>query len=202
MMRVNLLPPEITEKRKGEKRLVYVVFAFIAVAVLLAAVWGFALVRADGKQKDLDAQAQTLEQTKQQADALKVFEDQDAELQRRRSIAVLALTGRRNWSRLLDEISLVLPADVWLATLGAGEAQNLELNGYAVDADDTPDYGHKSIAKVLVRLADLDQLFDVWLTNSVATLLQDQPAIQFTVTAGVAVPTESTGATATTQPTP
>lgn len=201
MMRVNLLPPEITEKRKGEKRLVYVVIAFIAVAIVLAGVWGFAVVRADGKQKDLDEQKQTLATTKQASEALKVFEDQQTELDRRRGLAVVALDMRRNWSKLLDEISLVLPADIWLTSMTAGEAENLQMTGYAVDADDTPDYGHKSIAKVLVRLADLEQLYDVWLSTSVSTNVVDQPAIQFTVTAGVVTPASSAAA-APTQPTP
>lgn len=197
MMRVNLLPPEITEKRKGEKRLVYVVFAFIAVALLLAAVLGFAIVRADGLQKDLDVQQQQLQQTRQRSEALKVFEEQATELQRRSAIAQATLDGRRNWSKLLDEISLVLPSDVWLTTLNVSEAENLSLGGFAVDVDDSPDYGHKSIAKVLVRLADLEQLYDVWLSNSVSTLVEEQPAIQFTVTAGVNVPSSAASSTAT-----
>ncbi|MHB1341641.1 MAG: PilN domain-containing protein [Coriobacteriia bacterium] len=195
MMRVNLLPPEITEKRKGEQRLVYVAFAFVAVAILLAALWGFATLRADGLQKDLDAQQQELAQTKNQSEALKIFEDQAAELQRRSGIALLTLEARRNWSKLLDEISLVLPSDVWLTSLSASEEDNLQLDGYAVDADDSPDYGHKSIAKILVRLADLDQLRDVWLGNSVSTLVEDQPAIQFTVTAGVELPSDVASST-------
>jgi len=67
-----------------------------------------------------------------------------------------------------------------------------------VDADDSPDYGHKTIAKLLVRLADLDQLYDVWLTNSVVTLVEEQPTLQFSITAGVEAP----ASTATTTPSP
>jgi len=34
-MRVNLLPPEILERRRAERRMVYVAFAFIGVVIVL-----------------------------------------------------------------------------------------------------------------------------------------------------------------------
>jgi hypothetical protein len=76
-----------------------------------------------------------------------------------------------------------------LQTLTAGETEGLSITGYAVDTpNDTPDVGHKSIAKTLVRLADLDQLSDVWLTTSSKVLFLEQDAIQFSITAKVDAP--------------
>ncbi len=196
MNRINLLPPEILEKRKTEKRLAYVLVAYVAVGVVFVGIWGLAAMRVSSKQAELDEQQQLLASTTKQAKDLEIFELQEGELERRRAVAALALDKRRNWGKLLDEISLVLPSDMWLNVLKAGEKDGLQLDGYAVDADDTPDYGHKTIAKLLVRLADLEQLVDVWLTNSVSTEVEDQPALQFTVTAGVREPA-STVSTAT-----
>jgi Tfp pilus assembly protein PilN len=100
-----------------------------------------------------------------------------------------ALAGRRDWARLFDELSLVLPSDLWAEAMFSSEADGISIQGWAIDApNDTPDAGHKSIAKMLVRLADLEQLQDVWLTNSVKTLYLEQDAIQFTVTAQVKDP--------------
>jgi hypothetical protein len=45
-----------------------------------------------------------------------------------------------------------------------------------------------------VRLADLDQLSDVWLTSSQKVLFAEQDAIQFTVTAKVDLPSAGGGA--------
>lgn len=196
MIRVNLLPPEILEKRKAERRLAYMVAALVAVSLVLAGVWAFAVTRANAKQRDLEAKQQELQQVKAQAASLEIFELQQAELARRRSVAQLALDARQNWAKLFDEISLVLPSDMWLSALAATGESRLQLDGYSVDATDTPDYGHKTVAKLLVRLAELEQLADVWLSNSVKTEVEAQPALQFSVTAGVVKPASTATGTA------
>ena len=59
-----------------------------------------------------------------------------------------ALNGRVAWDRILREISLVLPNDVWLSsmTLNApGTGQGLSINGST--------YSHDSVARLLSRLA-------------------------------------------------
>lgn len=190
MMRFNLLPPEILEKRKSERRLVYVALVAVLLAVILAGVWGAAFMRVNGKKQEVAARQQELAQTQARAAELKVFEDKSLELDRRKAVADTALAGRRNWARLFDEISLVMPTDLWTTVLNATEAGGLQIDGYAVDsASDSPDLGHKSIAKMLVRLANLDQLLDVWLTNAAKTELNSAKVIQFSVTAGVSEPT-------------
>jgi Tfp pilus assembly protein PilN len=185
MMRINLLPPEILERRKAEKRIAWVILAAVLVAVALAAVWGFAYFRLQGKQDELAAMQQQVESTNAQAAQLAIFEERAAELETRRATAEFALQGRRNWARLLNELSLVLPTDVWLTTLSATE-QTVDIQGMAIDsADDSPDAGHKSMAKVLLRLADLDQLSNVWLMNSVKAEYLEHPVLQFGVTADI-----------------
>lgn len=196
MIRVNLLPPEILEKRKAERRLAYMVAALVLVSIVLAGVWVFAFTRANAKQRELEAKQQELQQVKAQAAALEIFELQQAELARRRSVAQTALDARQNWAKLFDEISLVLPADMWLSALAASGESKLQLDGYSVDATDTPDYGHKTVAKLLVRLAELEELSDVWLSNSAKTEVEAQPALQFTVTAAVVKPASTATATA------
>jgi len=187
--RINLLPPETLERRRAEKRLRYVILAAIALAVVLAAVWSVAFFRLEGKREDLAAVEQQVKTTQTQADQLAIFEERATELDSRKETVTLALGDRRDWAKLFDEISLVLPDDVWVQTLSAEEEAGLQMLGFAVDApNDNPDLGHKSIAKTLVRLADLDQLYDVWLTNSAKQFFNEQDAIQFTITADVEVP--------------
>lgn len=185
-MRINLLPPEILEKRKGEKRLVYVAVVAVIVVIVLAGVYGLAYMQTSAKKTQVAAREQELATTQTRANELAVFEEKSLELERRKAVADTALAGRFNWSRLYDEISLVMPTDLWATVLNTDENTGLTLDGYALDsASDTPDLGHKSIAKLLVRLADLDQLYDVWLTNAAKTELNERGVIQFSVTAGV-----------------
>lgn len=196
MIRVNLLPPEILEKRKAERRLASMVAALVVVSLVLAGVWLFAFTRANSKQRDLEAKQQELQQVTAQAASLEIFEVQQAELARRRAVAQLALDARQNWAKLFDEISLVLPSDMWVSVLAATAESKLQIDGFSVDATDTPDYGHKTVAKLLVRLAELEQLADVWLSNSVKTEVEAQPALQFTVTAAVEKPASTATGTA------
>lgn len=189
MMRVNLLPPEMLERRRAEKRLGYVVLAAIGIAAVLAMVWMFAFVRVQGRQGDLAALQQQVQAANAQATQLAIFEERAAELESRRSTLQVALGDRMDWARLYDEISLVLPVDMWITAMDADEAAGLAINGYAIDPPgDTPDSGHKAIAKALVRLADLDALYDVWLTTSSKVEYEEEPAIQFTITTQVEKP--------------
>jgi Tfp pilus assembly protein PilN len=189
MMRVNLLPPEILERRQAERRIVWVVVAAIVIAVVLAGVWGFANYRLQNKKDELAAIQQKAQAIQAQADQLAIFETRASELEERRATVQAALDGRVDWAKLLDEVSLVLPSDLWAQTLAVDEDSGISLAGYAVDSpDDVPDLGHKAIAKALVRLADLEDLSDVWLASSVKTEFAEQDAIQYTITAKVIPP--------------
>jgi Tfp pilus assembly protein PilN len=189
MMHINLLPPELLERRLAEKRLRWVVVAAFVVAALLAVAWFAGYTQLQSKRSELADIKQQTAATQAQADQLAIFEERAVALEERRAIVELALGDRRNWAKLYDELSLVLPSDVWVQSLTTDEVAGLTVLGYGIDVPtDYPDTGHKSIAKVLLRLADLEQLHDVWLTNSVKQLYEEQPAIQYTITAGVHAP--------------
>lgn len=201
MMRINLLPPEILEKRRAEKRIIYVALVALLVFLILGVVWVFAYSRVGGRQDTLDARLQEVQATQAKADMLAIFEEKEQDLLTRKAIADAALADRMNWAKLFDEMSLVMPTDMWVATMAWDEATGVTLDGYAVDSEtDSPDVGHKAIAKMLVRLADLDDLYDVWLVNSVKTLYLDQPAIQFSATARVGTSTAAPSVDATAAP--
>jgi Tfp pilus assembly protein PilN len=189
MMRVNLLPPEILERRQAERRIIWVVVAAIVIAVLLAGVWGVANYRLQNKKDELAAVQQEAQAIQAQADQLAIFETRASELEERRATVQAALGGRIDWAKLLDEVSLVLPSDLWVQTMAVDEDAGISLAGYAIDSpDDVPDLGHKAIAKALVRLADLEDLSDVWLASSVKTEFAEQDAIQYTITSKVVPP--------------
>ncbi len=189
MMRVNLLPPEILERRQAERRGVWVIVGAIAVAVVLAGVWGFASYRLQARQDELAAVQQQVQAVQAQADQLAIFETRAAELEARKATVQAAMGGRVDWAKLLDELSLVLSSDMWVSTIAVSESTGLSMAGYAIDSpDDVPDLGHKAIAKGLVRLAELESLSDVWLASSTKTQFADQDAIQYSITAKVIPP--------------
>ncbi len=187
MTRINLLPPEIVERRKAEKRMSWVALGAVLVGVILLGAYAYGYWSVNSRQDELALVQQQVRATQAQADQLAIFEQRATELTARKETATLALAGCRNWAKIFTEMSLVLPSDVWIETMAADEESGLQIAGYAVDsATDTPDLGHKTMAKTLVRLADLEQLQDVWLTTSVKDEYEERPAIRFTVTAGLA----------------
>jgi Tfp pilus assembly protein PilN len=189
MTRVNLLPPEVLEKRQSERRIVWVVAGALVLAVVLAGIWGIGSYMESAKRDELAAIQQQTAAIQAQADQLAVFEQRASEMEERKATVLAALGGRVDWAKLLDELSLVLPSDLWVQTMTLSEVNGVSMSGYAVDSPtDIPDSGHKAIAKGLVRIADLEGLHDVWLGSSTKTEFNEQDAIQFTITAKIAPP--------------
>ncbi len=94
-----------------------------------------------------------------------------------------ALNGRVAWDRVLREISLVLPSDVWLSamTLNApGTGQGLSINGST--------YSHDSVARLLSRLAVVPDLTNVQLQHSAFAHAGKHGLVAFTVIADLRAP--------------
>lgn len=198
MMRINLLPPETLERRRAERRIGYVILGAVLVAAALAAVWSVGFLRVREREGKLASLQQEVATTNANAAQLAIFEQRATELLTRQTTVGQALGNRRDWARMLDEISLVLPADMWIQQMSVAEEGGIALSGYAMDPKtDSPDAGHKAVAKALVRLADLNDLYDVWLTSSSKATFLDQSVLQFSITAKVVDPSTQTAATAT-----
>lgn len=191
MVRINLLPPEIGERRKFEQRIAYVVAVGLLAFVIIGLVWAFLQWQVAQKTDVLQTNQETANKVRAQAEAFKVFELKEQDFEARQQVASLALAGRVDWSRIANELSLVLPSDVWLTSLKADELDGLVLVGEAIDSEiDVPDLGHKAVAKTLVRLADLQLLNNVWLTSSSKgeNAEADAMVIEFEITTGVEKP--------------
>jgi Tfp pilus assembly protein PilN len=76
-----------------------------------------------------------------------------------------ALAGRVAWDRLLREVSLILPKDVWLTSLSLTTpvpgplGANFQIAGNA--------YSHEGVARLLSRIALIPDLTNVVLVNSI-----------------------------------
>lgn len=191
MIRINLLPPEITEKRKAEQRWKYVIAGAAALYIVIGIFWFFMFLQVTAKSADVAAREQEAQALNAQANAFKVFEDRKQALDARQAVADKALAGRVDWSKLFSEVALVLPADSWLTKLKADE-KAFTAEGKCVDAvGDTGASGFKPLAKLLVHMADLREIENVWLQSTTREEYQDQPVVSFVV-GGDMTPTTST----------
>ncbi len=195
MVRINLLPPEVLEKRTFEQRIKVVAFSGLVALVALGGGWGILAMQVGQRNTELQDLQQTEANLRTQADSFAIFEQKETELDTRLELARLALENRIAWGRFVNELSLVLPADVWLVTLNCDEIEGVNVTSRAVDSpDDAPDIGHKAVARTLLRLTDLEQLESVWLDTSIKNEYQEQPVIDFTISASVVLPDGDTEA--------
>ena len=171
MIRINLLPPEITQKRKDEQNWKYVLAGALVLVVLLAVAYMVVFVMVSAKQSDVAAAKQEVEQLQGQTSRFQIFQQKEADLQARRTIYANTKQGRVDWAQLCNEVALVLPTDIYLDTMTGQEPEGggvVSLAGQAVHMtveDSDAGSGFKSVAKMLVRLTELSQLDSVWLSS-------------------------------------
>jgi Tfp pilus assembly protein PilN len=202
VIRINLLPPEIIERRKYERFYPYV---FVATAILLAVVlvsWGGIQLMLSARNQELQRIRESAVALEQDAAKLAVFELQEQELGRRQEAVGLALLHRRDMGRLAEEISLVLPEEVWVQTITLSEDPQVGMTAGLFAPNPLGNKvtdGYKSVASTLVRLGSLQLLENVWLTNAesgeyaafqgVVTENSAVGVVSFNVSALVATPT-------------
>jgi Tfp pilus assembly protein PilN len=202
MRAINLLPRD--DARRGQQKTQWIVLVPVVAAVLLAGGLSAAFLSASGKAKDKQAELASLQDVLHAIptpDATKV-QGQNAlaaDKQARVTALSAALSRRVAWDRVFRELSLVLPDDVWLATLSAKApvpsssavapapapgsalaATQFTLDGYT--------YSHAAVARLLSRLAVVPDLVNVQLQQSTRTKLGTANAVHFTIAADVRRP--------------
>ena len=186
MRAVNLIPPE---ERRGEHApsrtgpLAYIVVGGLAVALLAVT----AVVMTQNKIADRKSEVASLKvqeaETKAQAVRLQAYAD-FASLQIARTQSVTSLAESRfDWDRVLQELALVIPNDVWLtsldgtvspeATAGAGGASASSTAGDLRGQIPGPALAmtgcaasHTAVAGFLTAVKEIDGVTRVAISNS------------------------------------
>ena len=197
MQAVNLLPRDDPNRRT--KTNVPVVVG-VAGAVLSTALLGMMFMSASGAVHDRQQQLDTLRAELavvpppvQQSSAQAGLVDE----QKARVAAVaIAMSGRVAWDRVLREVTLVLPEDVWLLSLAGvspvssgGAAATTSTSGVPTGFTlDGYTYSQDGVARVLSRLMVVPDLSNVQLSSSSMTKVGTQNIVQFTIVANVRPP--------------
>jgi Tfp pilus assembly protein PilN len=203
MKAVNLLPRDETKKTRSQTPLPVLVGAVTAVVVTGVLGAGFVVETRHVSQRRADLEAARSElaaipgpKQPEPAEVTLVGEEGP-----RTQALQQALGGRVAWDRLLREISLVLPNDVWLSSLalqapatssssappvpGATAAPAPSANSFSIDGNA---YSHEGVARLLTRLALIPDLTDVTLGSSARVSPGKRSAVQFTINAAVRAP--------------
>jgi Tfp pilus assembly protein PilN len=185
MRPVNLIPPD--ERRGDRAPLRTGVFTYVLVGGLALLLVGILAVALTNKQiNDRQAEKQGLEQELVQATAkaqsLQAFINfRTAQESRAATVASLA-QSRFDWERVLHELSLVLPSDVWLKNLtgtvspnvtvesdgggsSGGSGMRAQVAGPALEIDGCAT-GQDAVAGFVSSLEDIDGVTRVGLDSS------------------------------------
>ena len=105
-----------------------------------------------------------------------------------------ALTRRIAWDRILREISLVLPNDVWLRNMSATSPTPASGASPAATGPGLPPtlmtiegstYSHDAVARLITRLSVIPDLKNVWLTKSELGVIAGRSIVSLTILADV-----------------
>jgi len=184
MTKVNLLPREVLEKRKSEKRFFYLIGGLAVLIILFLGIYSFGSIQIRKEEKrvaDLKAENERLNKAIAEH---QVYEKRKAELQKTQDIVSTALSGEIAWHKILNEISMVIPSNIWLREFTGDILEGVTCKGYAQDYDfDTPDLGHKPVAEWIVRIGEIKAFSSIWLSYSQKTKFSEQLAIEFEILA-------------------
>ena len=166
---INLLPKEVLERRKAEYQLAFMLLGVVVMVILLFSVYGFNFIRIIQAQADLDAVK--AENIRVQAEIAKIgdFEKVRSVVEQKQNLISTITSKKYSWSRLLNNISLIVPNEIWLTNLKVSEQGKLSFTGRALAGTNTSGIGHKPVAKWLVHMSELSDIEDVWLTTSKKT---------------------------------
>ena len=199
MRAVNLLPRDEVKRSFEAKR--GVVFGSAAGAALVTVVLASMSISAGGsigeKQAELDAMRAEIAAVptptvndSSNDDALA------AEKGARIGALSSALTSRVAWDRVLRQVSLVLPEDVWLTNLTASApttsatAPAAAASGFTLTGST---YSQNGVARFLSRLSVIPDLENVRLQSSQSALVSERELVQFTILADVRGPGDAAG---------
>jgi Tfp pilus assembly protein PilN len=194
MRAVNLLPRDEGRKRRqpGAVALTGVLGAVLLTAVLS----GWFLMASSGvsdKQAELDGLRAELAAIPPPPPPPPSQSNLVAEKDARLTLLGKALASRIAWDRVLREVSLVIPDDVWLETMNtngpdpaaaapapgqpATPTGAFSITGYT--------YSHDGVARLLARLSVIPHLEKVKLGSSVLDTDGARPTVKFTITAAL-----------------
>lgn len=188
MRAVNLLPRDLEQAKSGPSKPVLGACGGAVLATVILAGGYMQASSALGKRNTelADAQARLA--------AVPRPEQQPASVtglpqERQARVAALssALSTRVAWDRVLREVSLVLPDDVWLNSLtgaiptasGAMPGQGLHISGFT--------YSQAAVARLLARLSVIPDLQHVALNSATQTEVGVRTVVQFDIGADLKI---------------
>lgn len=119
MRQINLLPPEIAQRRRARQITLALGAAGLGLVALLIVVFIVQAARLSGERGRLDDAKRRNATLSRQVTSLQSAAQLQETLRNKEQLLGRLTTNEVRWSVLLNDISLVIPSDVWLTNFSA-----------------------------------------------------------------------------------
>ncbi len=184
MPKINLLPPErvkVKPRRAPAERSYLWIAIILPLIAIVAIVFLYMNTNASLKDKEKALQDAKTELNDWRAKnaQLQQYKIRQQEIERLTNTVVSALQGRVYWARILNEIAIMCPTDIWLMSLScaaSGGSGTVDFQGFALQCPNRmrsgmfvyyPDY--RPIAGWLERMIQIPQFQSIWLSSASPT---------------------------------
>lgn len=122
MLKINLLPPELRRKKRrrvivfeATQTLLIIIIACEIIAFL--GIYVFLNIKVTNKQKELSGIKIEIERLQAQVKEVKNLEEDAKKLEKRIQIIDQLMFSRISWARKLNEVSSLIPENIWFTSL-------------------------------------------------------------------------------------
>jgi len=185
---INLLPQEITDKRKAEKRIILALLVAAVIGMLLFGVFSVNMLRITSRERVITGLEDENAKYQVAINEIRIFQEKQGRVKQLENLIASVSDIKFVWSKFFNDVSLIMPNDVWLTKVSS-DSKIVSFEGLVQnDTTGTTDVGHKPVAKWLVHLGQIEGLSDIWLTSSAKLKTEDDGRIKFSTTAKIEQP--------------
>jgi Tfp pilus assembly protein PilN len=171
MRQINLLPSDIAERRRARQMTLLLAAGLFGLVAILVLVFVLQAARLSGARGDLEAQERANSRLERQVNQLQGFAQLQATLRTKEQLLGQLTVNEVRWSLLLNNISLVIPSDVWLTNFSGSVQAAAAAPGAATGPVGTiqvsgQTFTHLDVARWLSRLAGVDEFLFPYLSLS------------------------------------
>jgi Tfp pilus assembly protein PilN len=173
MTEINLMPPVIVEKKKGQWRNVVIGLGLSAIVLSLAAWYAGIVMGVKQKEEKLRKITEQIAELQPYLTEIRRLEADIMEMKKRVEVIIQLDKGRFVWAHLLDEMTMCIPSGLWLNTFTNTKGNELNLDGKAFD--------NFSIANFMNNLINSDTFTNIVLGRIESTKIREYPVKSFSI---------------------
>lgn len=128
MTLINLLPPEIAEKRRKRQQLLLFTALFCAYGMVLAGIWCYFAMQIRLLKAEISELDRKIAELAPVVAEVNRIEAENNEIKRRVSVIKGLFKGRFRWVTVMEELSKSMTDDVWLTSLTPLEGNGISIH--------------------------------------------------------------------------